>query len=64
MDYLIVPEAEDGTWYGEELTAVGLDEARKMARGKWEGRVPRGYEVMIYSLSYVEAVDFQKAESK
>ncbi len=60
MDYLIVPEAEDGTWYGEEMTAVGLDDARKLARSRWAGRVPSGYEIIIYSLSYVEGVDFQK----
>ncbi len=65
MDYLIVlPEAEDGTWYGEEMTAVGLDDARKLARSRWAGRVPRGYEITIYSLSYVEVVDFQKTPSE
>ena len=60
-DYLIVAEAEDGTWYDEPETAVGKDHARKIARGKWEGRVPKGYEIIIYSFSYVEAVDFQKS---
>ncbi len=60
MDYLIVAEAEDGTWYGEEMTAVGLDDARKLARSRWASHVPHGYEITIYALSYVEAVDFQK----
>ncbi len=64
--YLVVAEAEDGTWYDEGETAVGLDTARKVARGKWDGCLPRGYEVIVYSLAYVEHVhvDLQKTEQK
>ncbi len=63
MDYLIVPEAEDGTWYDDPETAIGLERARQTAR-KWQGRVPKGYEIVIYSMSIVEVMDFQKTPSE
>ena len=54
--YLFVAEAEDGTWFDDPDTVVGLDQARQLARAKWEGRLPRGYEVLIYKVDYVECV--------
>lgn len=54
MDYLVVQEAEDGTWFDEGETAVGLQRARTIGRGM---SPRRGYEVTIYSLQYVETVN-------
>lgn len=57
MDYLIVPSADDGTWFDEPDTAIGLEQARQVAVAKWGGRVPRGYEITIYRIEYVEVVE-------
>ena len=54
MDFLIVLEADDGTWYDEPQTAVGLQQARSIARSI---QPPRGYEATIYAMKYVETVE-------
>mgnify|MGYP001603502530 CR=1 FL=1 len=62
--YLIVAEAEDGTWFDEPDTVVDLDGARMMAHQRWDGKLPRGYEVLIYKLDYVECVAVSAALAK
>lgn len=53
MDFLVVLEAEDGTWYDEGSPAIGIAQARALARGL---SPVRGYEPTIYSLRFVEVV--------
>jgi hypothetical protein len=61
MDYLIVAEADDGTWYDEGETAVGIGKARALAKTM---KCPRGYDVTIYRLEYVEHIEAQSQNSK
>lgn len=57
MDYIVVQVAEDGTWFDDPVSVIGLTEARHIARA-----LPpvRGYEHLIFSLEYVETVEPDK----
>lgn len=55
--HLIVAEAEDGTWFDHPDIVDGLDHARKVAHQVWDGRLPKGYAVLLYEARYVEHVE-------
>lgn len=62
--YLIVAEDEDGMWFDDPETVDDLEGARMIAHSHWDGKLPRGYTVLIYKLHYVEDVAVKAKEAE